>query len=107
MHSPHNAVVTVWIVPYTQSSVQDLNLNHTPRLKYHSKNGGLFILVPYQQLKNIYINAKLFNVRVWRSYTPHKRQAPIDLSHYTFLKSNYLILKCKNKGFIHCLSTLL
>lgn len=27
---PLNAVVVVWIVPYTQSDVQDLNLNHTP-----------------------------------------------------------------------------
>lgn len=26
----HNAVATVWIVPYTQSSVQGSNLNHTP-----------------------------------------------------------------------------
>ena len=53
---PHNAVVAVWIVPYTQSSVQDLNLNHTPRLKYYPKNGGLFSA--YQQLKNICLNAK-------------------------------------------------
>lgn len=56
LYVPHNAVVTVWIVPYTQSSVQDLNLNHTPRLKYFPKKEAYSHA--YQQLKNICLNAK-------------------------------------------------